>query len=174
MSSLGMPNPVQQLGSLPYPPEGGLPADVAAALRLQQQQVQLHLGLPGGTLEEQLLAARGYAGDLGHTPMMPLAPLSAQQHAALSHILSPGSAATSLNSVGGAPHEAGGPDLRQLWQNVTRLEPGQGPSQLPLVRATPCPNRTSDIPAKDQCRSVYRRQKTSKGLLVGNCFVRGI
>jgi hypothetical protein len=52
-----------------------------------------------------------------------------QQQQVLRQMLMPGSAATSMSSLGDA-------DLRQLWQAVTRVEPGATGSQVcawPLV-----------------------------------------
>ena len=102
-------------------------ADTATALRLPQ--AALHPTLPGVPpgLEERLLAAGGYPGDTLPAMVPPCGgpgamPLSAQQHAALSQILSPGSAAGSMSSLG--THESGA-NLRQLWQAVASLDPPQ-------------------------------------------------
>lgn len=102
-------------------------SDAAALLRLPQGAQHPTLpGVPPG-LEEGLLAAGGYPGETLPAMMPPgggpgAMPLNAQQHAALSQILSPGSAAGSMSSLG--THESGA-NLRQLWQAVASLDPPQ-------------------------------------------------
>lgn len=144
--SVGVPMSISQPSDTQYP-ELQLPTMAAGALRLPQAAMHPVLpGVPAG-LEERLLAAGVYPRDphavMGGAPppMMPPAggpggglPLSAQQQAALSQILSPGSAATSLGSLGA--HESGA-DLRQLWQAVAGLDPNQPSGQMPQARPHP-------------------------------------
>ena len=139
---------ISQPSDTQYPEMSPHPAEAAAALRLPQAGMHppLH-GVPPG-LEEQLLATGVYVGvgdphALMRAPPPIISPaggpgampLSAQQHAALSQILTPGSRGTSLGSLG--PHDSA-TDLRQLWQAVAGLDPGQPPSQLPQARLCPC------------------------------------
>ncbi len=112
--------------ALPQPSDPHF-SDAAAAMRLPQSGLHPTLpGVPPG-LEDRLIAAGGYPGE-AVTAMVPpgggpgAMPLSAQQHAALSQILSPGSAANSMSSLG--THESAA-NLRQLWQAVASLDPPQ-------------------------------------------------
>ena len=109
--------------------------DAAAAMRLPQGGLQYTIpGVPP-SLEDRLRAAGGYPGEAPPAMVPPgggpgAMPLSAQQHAALSQILSPGSAATSMSSLGTHDSTA---NLRQMWQAVAGFDPPQH-----QARAPPC------------------------------------
>ena len=72
-----------------------------------------HQGVPGDPLPAMMAPGMGSGGAM---------PLSAQQHAALSHILSPGSAAGSLEPAG-HPWGLHRQNLRQLWPALTTKSP---------------------------------------------------